>query len=141
MAGLRTSPRRSYAYNSETIWQFMRFAVVGVIQNGLNLGVFAVFVIAGVPFLLASALAAILALAVSFMLNHRWTFPGGSDRVASRVVRYITIWVIIVLCALSALAILVDIAHIEKVLAQAIVVVAGAPVSYAAQRRWTFKGE
>lgn len=121
------------------VWQFIRFSIVGVIQNGLNVGVFATLVIIGIPLLVASALAASMALAVSFVLNHRWTFPDSSDRIGGRMVRYITIWVSIVLVGLPLLAVLVHVAHIEKVLAQAIIVVIGAPISYASQRRWTFK--
>ena len=118
--------------------QFIRFAVVGVLQNGLNIGIFAVAVAGGVPFLLASVLAASAALTVSFFFNRRWTFPGRTDQTTARAIRFVSIWITILLVGLLLLAVLVDLAHMSKVLAQAIVVVVGAPVSYTAQRRWTF---
>jgi putative flippase GtrA len=111
---------------------------VGGAQNGLNLVVFALAVAAGVPYLLASVLAATVALSVSFVLNLRWTFPGGKGRTTSRALRFVTIWITIVVLALPVLAILVSVAHLPRVLAQAIVILIGAPASYAAQRRWTF---
>lgn len=124
---------------SSQLGQFLRFCVVGVIQNGLNIGAFAVAVAVGVPFLLASVLAAVVALAVSFSLNRSWTFAVARDRTTRRAIRFITVWVAIVLLALPVLALLVDVAHLPKVLAQAVVIIVGAPASYVAQRRWTFR--
>jgi putative flippase GtrA len=120
------------------IGQFIRFLVVGAIQNGINIGMFALGVSAGVPFLLAATLAALIALAVSFSLNRRWTFPDSTDRTAVRAIRFVAIWVIILLVGLACLAAFVELVHIPKVLAQTIVVVVGAPLSYLAQRHWTF---
>lgn len=120
------------------IREFIRFAVVGGIQNGLNLVVFALAISAGVPYILASVLAATVALLASFFLNLRWTFPRRAGRISRRAIRFVTIWIIIVLLALPILAILVTVAHLPRVLAQAIVILIGAPASYAAQRRWAF---
>jgi putative flippase GtrA len=132
------APTRLPTPRSRDLRQFIRFAIVGVIQNGVNIGVFALAVASRVPFLAASVIAAVVALAVSFSLNRLWTFPGTADQTAARMIRFVTVWVIIVLLALPILAVLVDGAHLPKVLAQAIVVIIGAPASFAAQRRWTF---
>ena len=91
-----------------------------------------------VPYLFASVLAAAVALSVSFTLNRRWTFPGRTDQITGRAVRFVTVWIMIVLLALPVLAMLVDVAHLSRVLAQTIVILIGAPASYVAQRRWTF---
>jgi putative flippase GtrA len=121
-----------------SIREFVRFAVVGGAQNGVNLVVFALAVAAGVPYILASVLAATVALSVSFFLNLRWTFSRRTGRTASRAIRFVIIWITIVVLALPILAILVNVAHVPRVLAQAIVILIGAPASYAAQRRWAF---
>ncbi|MBA3807996.1 MAG: GtrA family protein [Solirubrobacterales bacterium] len=118
--------------------QFLRFAVVGVIQNALNVAVFAAAVAIQVPFLLASIIAAVVALGVSFSLNRRWTFAAATKQTGAQAIRYVSIWVTILLAGLPMLALLVEVGGIPKVLAQATVVMLGAPVSYAAQRRWTF---
>jgi putative flippase GtrA len=120
------------------LYQFIRFAAVGVLQNGVNLGIFALAIAAGVPYLAGSVLAAAVALSVSFFLNLRWTFRGSYDRIKGRALRFITIWVTIVLAGLPILALLVSVAHLPRILAQAIIITIGAPISYAAQRRWTF---
>jgi putative flippase GtrA len=118
--------------------EFVRFGVVGGVQNGLNLLTFAGGIWAGVPYILASVIAAIVALSFSFVLNHIWTFPNAESRTASRAVRFVIVWAAIVGLALPVLAVLVDVAHLPRVLAQAIVILIGAPLSYAAQRRWAF---
>jgi putative flippase GtrA len=118
--------------------EFLRFAVVGGAQNGLNLLTFAGAVWAGVPYILASVIAATVALSFSFLLNHVWTFPDAQSRTAGRAVRFVIVWAAIVALALPVLAVLVDVAHLPRVPAQAIVILIGAPLSYAAQRRWTF---
>jgi dolichol-phosphate mannosyltransferase len=124
--------------HSQDVRQFLRFAVIGVLQNGLNLGAFALAIAHGIPLLIASVMAAAVALSVSFSLNRRWTFPGATDRSANRAVRFVTIWLAFVLLALPILALLVDVVHVPRVLSQAIIIVIGAPASYVVQRRWTF---
>ncbi len=118
--------------------QFVRFAVVGVAQNGTNLGVFALMVALSVPFVLAAAIAAVVALALSFALNRRWTFPGTGDRTAGRAARFAIVWLAFVAVALPTLALLVNVAHLPRVPAQALIIFVGAPLSYFVQRRWTF---
>jgi putative flippase GtrA len=118
--------------------QFLRFAIVGGTQNGLNLLAFAGAVGIGVPYIVASVIAAIVALSFSFVLNHFWTFPDAESRTTRRAVRFVIVWAAVVALALPALALLVDVAHLPRVLSQTIVVLIGAPLSYAAQRRWTF---
>jgi putative flippase GtrA len=128
-------------HRSPHVRQFMRFAIVGVLQNGVNLCVFALAVALSVPYLAASVLAAAVALSVSFFLNLRWTFPGSTGRMSGRAVRFATVWITIVLIGLPILAVLVSVAHLPRILAQAIVIVVGAPISYTAQRLWTFRHE
>jgi putative flippase GtrA len=126
------------ARGGPNIREFLRYAAVGGAQNGLNLVVFAGAVWAGLPYLLAAVLAAVVALCFSFLLNHLWTFPDVDSHVPTRAIRFAIIWVAVVLLTLLVLAVLVDVAHLPRVGAQAIAIVFGAPLSYGAQRRWTF---
>lgn len=119
--------------------QFVRFATVGLAQNGTNLGAFALLIALGVPFLLAAAAAAVVALALSFVLNRRWTFPGTDDHTTGRAARFALVWLAFVAVALPTLALLVDVAHFPRVPAQALIIFVGAPLSYFVQRFWTFR--
>jgi putative flippase GtrA len=126
--------------DAPNVREFARFAAVGCVQNGLNLGAFALAISVGVPYILGAILAATVALAASFILNLSWTFPGRTGPTTRRAIRFVSIWITILLLGLPVLAILVSIAHVPRVVAQAIVILIGAPLSYAAQRRWTFGG-
>jgi putative flippase GtrA len=118
--------------------QFLRFAVVGIAQNGTNIGVFAFGVAIGIPYVLAAVVAAVIALTVSFLLNRHWAFPDATDQPAARALRFVAVWLFFLALVLPALVLLVDVAHLPKVGAQMIVILVGAPLSYILQRRWTF---
>jgi dolichol-phosphate mannosyltransferase len=126
-------------WRDPNVRQFVRFAIVGVAQNGTNLAVFALFLALGIPFLLAAAIAAVIALALSFALNRTWTFPGTGDRTTGRAARFAAVWLAFVAVALPTLALLVDVAHLPRVPAQALIIFVGAPLSYLIQRHWTFR--
>jgi putative flippase GtrA len=127
--------------DSRPLHEFLRFALVGALQNGVNLATFAIAILVGVPLLLAAALAAIIALAVSFGFNRAWAFKDRKDRARVRAARFVTIWTTFVLLGPPTLAALVHVFHLPRVLAQAIVILVGAPFSYIAHRRWTFRVE
>jgi putative flippase GtrA len=127
------------AWRNPEVRQFIRFAIVGVAQNGTNLAVFALAIALGVPYLLAAVIAAVIALSLSFALNRRWTFPGTNDRSTGRAIRFVAVWLGFLALALPTLALLVEVAHMPRVLSQAIIIFVGAPLSYLIQRRWTFR--
>ena len=132
------------ACRAVTVWsdpnvrQFVRFAIVGAVQNGTNLALFAIALALEVPLVPAALLAAAGALALSFALNRRWTFPGTGDRTTGRAVRYVAVWLGFLAVALPTLVVLVKVAHIPRLAAQALIICVGAPLSYLIQRRWTF---
>jgi putative flippase GtrA len=119
--------------------QFVRYAIVGATQNVTNLAAFALATVVGVPLVPAALLAAVAALALSFTLNRRWTFPGSDDRTARRVTRFVAVWLAFVVVAIPTLVLLVEVAHVPKLLAQALIILVGAPLSYVVQRNWTFQ--
>ncbi len=125
-------------YTNPDIRQFLRYAIVGAIQNGASFAVFVLAVSVNVPYLLAAVIAAVVALTLGFSLNLRWTFPGSEGERAERAIRFVVIWLIFVGIALPTLALLVEVAHLPRVLAQALILVFAAPFSFLLQRRWTF---
>jgi len=66
----------------------VRFGIVGLIQNALNVAVFALATGAGVHYRIAAVLAALAALVVSFAFNRAWTFPGRGGPVHHQGARY-----------------------------------------------------
>jgi len=119
--------------------QFARYAVVGVTQNGANIALFALVVTLGVPLVPGALIAAAGALALSFALNHRWTFPGAEDRAAGRAARYAIVWIGFIVTAIPTLVLLVKMFGVPRIAAQAMIIAVGAPISYLIQRNWTFR--
>jgi putative flippase GtrA len=117
----------------------VRFGLVGVCQNALNLGVF-VIALYVVPYLVAAVLAALAALVVSFALNRYWTFGRtGSDRLAGHAARYALVFASSIGCGIAILSALVELAGLTPVQAQVAAVLIVAPLSFITQRAWVFR--
>jgi putative flippase GtrA len=119
--------------------QFLRYAVVGAAQNGTYLALFAIAGALGVPLVPATLIGAAAAITLSFALNRRWTFRGADDRTAGRAVRYVVVWLSFVVASIPVLVVLVEVLHVPRVAAQALIICVGAPISYLIQRHWTFR--
>jgi putative flippase GtrA len=119
--------------------QAVRFGIVGVLQNALNVAVFAVATGVGVNYRLAAVAAALLALIVSFAFNRAWTFPGRGAPVHHQGARYALVFTAAVALGVVVLTLLVDVAGMPKVGAQAVAILIVAPLSFLAQRAWVFR--
>jgi putative flippase GtrA len=116
-----------------------RFGLVGIGQNGLNLGVFAA-ALNFVPYLGAAVIAALTALVVSFILNRYWTFGHtGSYRLAGHGARYILVFASSIGCGIAILSALVELGDIDPVEAQVAAIIIVAPLSFITQRAWVFR--
>jgi putative flippase GtrA len=120
------------------IGEAVRFGVVGLLQNGLNLAVFAVTTALGVQYRIAAVLAALVALVVSFVLNRRWTFTGQTIPAGRQGVRYGLVFAAAVALGVGLLTLFVE-AGVPEVAAQAAAIVVVAPLSFLVQRRWVFR--
>jgi dolichol-phosphate mannosyltransferase len=119
--------------------QFVLFAAVGASGYVLNLGVFALAVhVLHVHYRLAAVLGFLVAVTSNFLLNRRWTFVGHAGRRAHQAARFLVVSVGAFLFGLVLLSVLVGGVGLPSVLAQAISIVAATPLSFAANRLWTF---
>lgn len=120
--------------------EIVRFGAVGAAQNLLNLAVFALGVATGVPYLAAAVAAGGIALAASYVANRHWTFADAARQSAgAQAGRYIIVFVGASVGALGVLAFFAEVVSAPKVLAQAAALAIMAPLSYLAQRRFTFR--
>jgi dolichol-phosphate mannosyltransferase len=119
--------------------QFVRFALVGASGYVVNIGVFALAVHAlHVHYRLAAAAGFLVAVSSNFVWNRRWTFAAHAGRRAHQAVRFLVVSVGAFLLGLALLSALVDWAGLPSVLAQAVSIVAAMPLSFMANRLWTF---
>ena len=120
--------------------QFVRFAAVGASGYVLNLAVFAVALNGlHVHYRVAAVLGFLVAVTSNFVLNRHWTFVGHGGRGSHQAMRFLVVSVAAFLLGLLLLSVLVDDVGLPSVLAQAISIVAATPLSFVANRRWTFR--
>ena len=117
----------------------VRFGIVGLIQNALNVAVFALATAAGVHYRIAAVVAALAALVVSFAFNRTWTFPSRGGPVHHQGARYALVFASAVALGVVLLSLLVELAGLPEVAAQVVAIVIVAPLSFLAQRMWVFR--
>ena len=119
--------------------EFVRFAVVGVLQNALNVAVFAFATGLGVHYRLAAVIAALAALLASFTLNRGWTFPGRAAPIHHQGARYALVFAAAVALGVVLLTFFVEVAGLPEVAAQVAAILVVAPLSFLVQRAWVFR--
>jgi putative flippase GtrA len=125
--------------NASIVAQFVKFGVVGVSNTLLSLVVYAVLLKGfGVWYLAASAIGFAVGMVNGFLWNRRWTFR---DHVGDALtpVR----WGIVQTCGLGVneglLYVLVNDAHLDKLLAQVCATGVVTVSTFLANRAWTFR--
>jgi putative flippase GtrA len=131
--------RRVRAGETPAIGEAVRFGIVGVMQNGLNVAVFALATGTGVQYRIAAVVAALAALVVSFAFNRAWTFPGRSGPAHHQGARYALVFASAVALGVVVLSLFVEVAGLPKVAAQVVAIVIVAPLSFLTQRTWVFR--
>jgi putative flippase GtrA len=117
---------------------FTRYCAVGASGYVVNAAVFWLAV-TSVPYTVAFALAFAVAATSNFRLNRRYTFASASRRRASaQFGRFLTVSVAALASGLVVLALLVESAGLPEFLAALAAIGCTTPVSFGANRVWTF---
>lgn len=119
--------------------EFPRFAVVGASGYGLNLFVYTVLLAGGADYHVAATLAFVVALLNNFVWNRLWTFRAVSGNAPTQAFRFIVVSVGAFLLSLAVLDALVRMAGVPKVGAEAVAVLAVTPLSFLANKLWSFR--
>jgi putative flippase GtrA len=119
--------------------QFIRFCVVGGIGYITNLITFAPLVrYAHMPYLLAACIAYACGWVVALIGHRHWTFGEREASVVGQGFRYFAVSALVLVADLIVLRILVVVAGVETVLAQAIALAIVTPLSFGLNRLWAF---
>jgi dolichol-phosphate mannosyltransferase len=119
--------------------QLVRFGAVGASGYIVNLVVFAVCVhVLGIDYKLSAVIAWAISVLNNFFLNRHWTFDAKEEHPVRQAVRFFTVSLIAFGFTYVVLVVLVD-AGVMKVLAQAIAIAAGTPLSFVGQKLWSFR--
>ena len=116
-----------------------RFVVVGAGGYLVNLGVFAVLVAIGVPYVAASILSYFVSNALMYLANRFFTFRLGWEGFWSAYLRYLVVGAVVVALNAGVLALLVEVLGVDARLGQAISLLVVTPVAFMLFKRWTFR--
>ena len=120
--------------------QLIRFAAVGASGYVVNLAVFAMCVhLLAIDYRVSAVIAFVVSVVNNFWWNRHWTFDARHDHPMFQGARFFTVSLVAFGFTYIVLVALVDGAGLTKVVAQAIAIVAGTPLSFVGQKLWSFK--
>jgi putative flippase GtrA len=120
-------------------WQLARFTAVGASGYVVNLATFAVCVHAlDLDFRIAAVLAFLVAVSNNFWWNRHWTFEARTGHAGHQAARFLVVSIAAFLVNFALLEILVTVAGMKEVVAQAIAVAAATPCNFIGNKLWTF---
>lgn len=118
--------------------QLVKFSAVGASGYVVNLAVYTTLVRAlGVHYLLAAVLAFCVAVTNNFLWNRHWTFAATEGHMGFQAARFFTVSLVALGFNLLVLELLVR-ADVEKVLAQAVAILAATPLNFIGNKLWSF---
>jgi putative flippase GtrA len=117
---------------------FTRYCLVGGSGYVVNAAIFWAAARV-VPYPVAFALAFVVAATSNFRLNRRWTFAATSHRpAATQFGRFLAVSVAALVSDLAVLSLLVEAAALPEFLSALVAIAFTTPVSFGANRLWTF---
>jgi putative flippase GtrA len=119
--------------------QLLKFCAVGASCYAVNLAVFYVCVeLLGFHHLVGATVAFIIAVSNNFWWNRRWTFRAGSGRAGFQAARFFTVSITAFLFAATVLELLVSVAGVPELAAQAISIAVATPLNFIGNKMWSF---
>ncbi|HYN53065.1 MAG TPA: GtrA family protein [Thermoleophilaceae bacterium] len=119
--------------------QLLKFCAVGASGYVVNLAVFYACVEGlGLHYLLAATLAFIVAVTNNFWWNRHWTFRAKSGSARFQAPRFFTVSIVAFLFAAMVLELLVSVAGMPELAAQAIAIMAATPLNFIGNKMWSF---
>jgi putative flippase GtrA len=131
---------RAGVRHPENWLQLIRFATVGASGYVVNLGVFTTCVhLVAIDYRVSAVIAFVVSVVNNFWLNRHWTFEAKHEHPMFQAARFFAVSLVAFAFTYVVLIALVDGAHMTKVLAQAIAIVTGTPLSFLGQKLWSFR--
>ena len=119
--------------------QLVRFGLVGVSGYVVNLTVFALLVEgAALHHALAAVGAFCIAVSNNFLWNRHWTFAAADGHAGFQAARFLAVSVAALGINLIVLQVLIEVAGIDELPAQAIAVATAMPFNFVGNKLWTF---
>lgn len=134
----RTSVASNALLTSPVGRQAVRFLVVGAASYVLNLTLYTLGLSVGLHYLTAATVAFCIGFVFNFLTNRLWTFGAGGGPAGRQLVRFSCVAAAMVGLDLVLLRIVVGELDAPKILAQAVIILLLAPLSFLGNRLWAF---
>ena len=122
--------------------QLFKFCAVGASGYVVNLSVFAAWVgLLDAHHLVAATAAFVVAVLNNFWWNRHWTFRARGGHAGFQAMRFFTVSIAAFLFAATVLELLVSVAGVAEVLAQAIAIASATPLNFIGNKMWSFRIE
>ncbi len=132
---LRHGVRRGHNWR-----QLLRFATVGASGYVVNLAVFAACVhLLAIDYRASAVIAFVVSVINNFWLNRHWTFDAKHEHPIFQGARFFAVSLLAFGFTYLVLIALVEGAGLDKVVAQALAIAAGTPLSFVGQKLWSFR--
>jgi len=119
--------------------QLVKFCAVGGSGYVVNLIVFTLAVeVLEAHHLVAATLAFLVAVTNNFWWNRHWTFGARQGHAGFQAARFFTVSVTAFLFAAAVLELLISVAGVPEVAAQALSLVAATPLNFVGNKMWSF---
>jgi putative flippase GtrA len=119
--------------------QLLKFCAVGASGYVVNLAVFYVCVeLLDIHHLAAATVAFIVAVTNNFWWNRHWTFRARTGRASFQAPRFFAVSIAAFLFAATVLELLVSVAGMPELPAQAISIVVATPLNFIGNKMWSF---
>ena len=119
--------------------QLLKFCAVGASGYAVNLAVFYVCVeLIGLHYLLAATVSFVVAVTNNFWWNRHWTFRARSGRARFQAPRFFAVSIVAFLFAATVLELLVSVAGMPELAAQATAIAMATPLNFIGNKMWSF---
>jgi dolichol-phosphate mannosyltransferase len=140
------SPAAEFAYRlgaaarrPASWWQLLKFGLVGGSGYVINLAVFALLSSElGVHHAPAALGAFCVAVSSNFLWNRHWTFAAADGHAGFQAARFFAVSIAAFLVSATILELLVSVAEVPEVLAQAIAIAVSTPLNFVGNKIWSF---
>jgi dolichol-phosphate mannosyltransferase len=121
--------------------QALKFCLVGAGGYVVNTGAFALSITLGGQELTAATAAFVAAVTVNFWLNRCWTFDASHHAPGRQAARFFVVSLAAFLFGVAILELLVELARMPSLPAQAASIVAATPLNFLGNKAWSFAGQ
>jgi putative flippase GtrA len=122
-------------------FQLVRFGAVGASGYAVNLAIYALSLSLGLHYRSAATAGWIGGVLNNFWWNRHWTFRARGGRAGFQAARFFTVSVAAFVFAAAVLELLVSVAGVAELPAQAISIIAATPLNFIGNKMWSFRIE